>query len=61
MATAIGYSVAVGVNIVVITKDTSLQVPQMVFRRLIFIGIINLVMHVAVAFTLKGSDSNQPS
>ena len=60
MATAIGYSVAVGVNIVVITKTLHYR-STMVFRRLILIGILNLVMLVAVVFTLKGLTAISPA
>lgn len=52
-ATAIGYAVAVGVNIAIIAKTLHYR-SKMVFRRLILIGILNLVMYIAVAFTLKG-------
>ena len=53
LATAIGYSVAVGLNIAIITKTLQYR-SKMVFRRLILIGILNVVMFVAVVFTLKG-------
>lgn len=52
-ATAIGYAIAVGLNIVVITKTLHYR-SKMVFRRLILIGILNLIMLIAVVFTLKG-------
>ena len=60
MATAIGYSVAVGINIVIITKTLHYR-STMVFRRLILIGILNLVMFVAVVFTLKGLTAISPA
>ncbi|WP_172371046.1 putative polysaccharide biosynthesis protein [Sporosarcina jiandibaonis] len=53
LATAIGYAIAVGLNIAIITKALQYR-SRMVFRRIILIGILNLVMFVAVYFTLKG-------
>lgn len=55
-ATAIGYAIAVGLNIVVITKTLHYR-SEMVFRRLILIVILNLIMLVVVVFTLKGLTS----
>ncbi len=52
-ATAIGYAIAVALNIVVITKTLHYR-SKMVFRRLILIGLLNLIMFVSVALTLKG-------
>lgn len=52
-ATAIGYTVAVGINIYVISRVLHYQF-KMVFRRLILIGIFNVIMLIAVHFTLKG-------
>ncbi|MDN4606974.1 putative polysaccharide biosynthesis protein [Sporosarcina highlanderae] len=52
-ATAIGYGVAVIINLVVISKVLNYH-SRMVFRRLILIGIFNVIMLVAVNFTLKG-------
>ena len=47
LATAIGYTVAVGLNIAIITKALQYR-SKMVFRRIILIGILNLVMFVGV-------------
>lgn len=52
-ATAIGYAVAVGINIYVISRVLHYR-SKMVFRRLILIGIFNIIMLIAVHFTLKG-------
>ena len=52
-ATAIGYAVAVGINIYVISRVLHYR-SRMVFRRLILIGIFNVIMLIAVYFTLKG-------
>ena len=52
-ATAIGYAVAVGINIYVISRVLHYR-STMVFRRLILIGIFNVIMIIAVYFTLKG-------
>lgn len=52
LATAIGYTVAVGTNIVIITKTLQYR-SQMVVRRLILIGILNAIMLAAVLLTLK--------
>ncbi|MFD1207162.1 MULTISPECIES: polysaccharide biosynthesis protein [Sporosarcina] len=53
IATAIGYGIAVGLNIFVITKTLNYR-SKMVFRRLILIGIFNLIMWIAIHLTLKG-------
>ncbi len=53
IATAIGYTIAVGLNIAIITKALQYR-SQMVFRRIILIAILNLIMFVGVYFTLKG-------
>ena len=53
IATTIGYTVAVGLNIAVITRVLHYR-SKMVFRRLILICMLNLVMFVAVFFVLKG-------
>lgn len=53
IATAIGYTIAVGLNIIIITKTLNYK-PRMVYRRLILILILNLMMFVVVALTLKG-------
>ncbi|MCG7344450.1 polysaccharide biosynthesis protein [Sporosarcina sp. ACRSL] len=52
-ATAIGYGVAVGINIYVISRVLHYR-SRMVFRRLILIGIFNVIMLIAVYATLKG-------
>ena len=52
-ATAIGYAVAVAINIYVISRVLHYR-SRMVFRRLILIGIFNVIMLVAVQLTLKG-------
>ena len=59
MATAIGYTIAVGFNIAIITKTLQYR-SKMVFRRLILIGVLNFVMFVAVALTLKGLTAISP-
>lgn len=59
LATGIGYSVAVGLNIAIITKTLNYK-SRMVFRRLILIGMLNLVMFVAVVLTLKGLTAISP-
>lgn len=59
IATAIGYSVAVGMNIIVITKTLHYK-SRMVFRRLVLIGILNVIMFVAVVLTLKGLTAISP-
>ncbi len=53
LATAIGYAVAVGLNIAVITRVLDYK-SKVVFRRLILISMLNLIMYVAVHFVLKG-------
>ena len=53
LATAIGYTVAVGLNIAVITRVLHYR-SKVVFRRLILIGILNFIMFVVVYFVLKG-------
>ena len=52
-ATAIGYGIAVSINLFVIFKVLHYH-SQMVLRRIILIGIFNVIMFVAVHFTLKG-------
>ena len=59
LATGIGYFVAVGLNIAIITKTLHYR-SKMVFRRLILIGILNVVMLIAVVFTLKGLTAISP-
>lgn len=59
LATAIGYSVAVGLNIAIITKTLNYR-SKLVFRRLILIGILNAIMFVVVFFMLKGLTAFSP-
>ncbi|MFJ7934778.1 oligosaccharide flippase family protein [Sporosarcina sp. NPDC096371] len=60
IATAIGYGIAVGINILVIKKTLGYK-SQMVFRRLILIGVLNLVMLISVVATLKGLTAISPA
>lgn len=60
IATSIGYTVAVGINIAIITKVLHYR-SQMVFRRLILIVILNIIMFLAVTFTLKGLTAISPA
>lgn len=53
IATAIGYATAVGINIFIISKALRYR-SQLLCRRLILIGIFNIIMSVAVYFTLHG-------
>ncbi|MCZ2259696.1 putative polysaccharide biosynthesis protein [Sporosarcina sp. G11-34] len=53
LATAIGYSVAVGLNIAVVTRVLEYK-SKVVFRRLILISILNFIMFVVVYYLLKG-------
>lgn len=53
LATAIGYTIAVTINLSVIFKVLHYH-SKMVLRRVILIGIFNVIMFVAVHFTLKG-------
>lgn len=59
LATAIGYSVAVGMNIFIITKTLKYK-SKMVFRRLVLIGLLNLMMFIGVVLTLKGLTAFSP-
>lgn len=59
LATSIGYAVAVGLNIAVITRTLQYR-SKMVFRRLMLIGLLNIVMFVIVFFTLKGLNGLNP-
>ncbi len=52
LATSIGYGVAVFINIAVITKVLNYK-SKMVFRRLILIGVLNIIMYIAVFAVLK--------
>ena len=52
LATAIGYAIAVGINIVIIAKTLNYK-SKMVFRRLILIAILNVVMFISGIVTLK--------
>lgn len=60
LATAIGYSVAVGMNVFVITKTLKYK-SKMVFRRLILIVLLNIVMLISVMLTLKGLNTFSPA
>jgi len=53
LATSIGYGVAVALNIAVITYTLQYK-SKMVFRRMLLIGILNIVMYIAVFYVLKG-------
>ncbi|MHA6260406.1 putative polysaccharide biosynthesis protein [Sporosarcina sp. CAU 1771] len=53
LATSIGYSIAVGLNITIISRTLQYK-SNIVMRRILLIGILNLIMFVAVSFTLKG-------
>lgn len=59
LATTIGYGAAVGLNIVIISRALHYR-SQMVLRRLVLIGLLNLVMFIAVFFTLKGLNAFNP-
>ncbi|KXH87146.1 polysaccharide biosynthesis protein [Sporosarcina sp. HYO08] len=58
-ATAIGYAIAVGLNLFVIHKTLHYR-SKMVVRRILLIGLLNAVMFVAVLFTLKGLTAISP-
>lgn len=60
LATAIGYTIAVGVNILIISKTLGYR-SKMVFRRLILIVILNAIMLVAVFATIKGLTAISPA
>lgn len=53
LATTIGYGVAVGLNIAIITRVLNYK-SKVVFRRLVLIGILNFIMFVVVYYVLKG-------
>lgn len=53
IATSIGYFVAILINIIVISKTLHYK-SHIVIRRLILIGLLNVIMFIAVFFTLKG-------
>lgn len=59
LATSIGYTVAVGLNIAVITRVLHYK-SKVVFRRLVLIGIFNFIMFVVVFFVLKGLTALSP-
>lgn len=59
LATAIGYGVAVGLNILII-KRTLHYKSRMVYRRLVLILLLNLAMLIAVFFTLQGLNAISP-
>ena len=60
IATAIGYSIAVGINILII-KNTLNYRSKMVVRRLILICLLNIVMFIAVIATLTGLTAISPA
>lgn len=60
MATTIGYTIAVGINILII-KNTLNYRSKMVVRRLILICMLNVVMFIAVIATLKGLTAISPA
>lgn len=60
MATALGYSVAVGLNLLIIAKTMNYQ-SKVVFRRIVLIGIFNIAMVIAVYFTLQGLYAIKPA
>ena len=53
LATSIGYGVAVALNIAVVTRVLQYK-SKVVFRRIVLIGILNLIMYIAVVYVLKG-------
>ncbi len=59
IATAIGYTLAVAMNITVIKKTLHYK-SEMVVRRIILIVLLNLVMLVSVVITLKGLRAISP-
>ena len=59
LATAIGYSVAVGLNMIIIKKTLAYK-SRMVFRRGILIALLNIIMLFVVMFTLKGLTAISP-
>ncbi len=59
LATTIGYIVAVGLNVYIIKKTLDYK-SSIVFRRFVLIGILNLIMFIAVFFTLKGLTLMKP-
>lgn len=58
LATAIGYTIAVGLNITVISRVLNYR-SKVVFRRLILIGLLNAVMYVAVVGVLHALNAFQ--
>ncbi|NYF25221.1 polysaccharide biosynthesis protein [Sporosarcina sp. JAI121] len=60
LATSIGYAIAVVMNIAIIAKTLHYR-SEMVYRRLILIVILNVVMLIAVVFTLKGLTAISPA
>lgn len=60
LATTIGYVIAVGMNIAVITIVLNYR-SKMVLRRLILIGVLNLVMLIAVFAVHKGLTAFSPA
>ncbi len=60
LATSIGYGIAVSINIAIISKTLHYR-SVMVFRRLILIAILNIIMFVAVKYTLVGLTAISPA
>lgn len=60
LATAIGYGVAVGLNIIIISIAMEYR-SKLVIRRTILIALLNLAMFIAVFFTLRGLIALQPA
>lgn len=60
LATAIGYGIAVSINIAIISKTLHYK-SKMVYRRLILIAILNVIMLIAVTYTLKGLTAFSPA
>ncbi|WP_318614163.1 polysaccharide biosynthesis protein [Sporosarcina sp. YIM B06819] len=60
LATTIGYTIAVGINILIIKKTLNYR-SKMVFRRLILIFLLNVAMFIAVIASLKGLTAISPA
>lgn len=60
LATAIGYTVAVGLNIFIISKAMDYH-STLVIRRIVLIALLNVAMFIAVYFTLKGLTAMKPA
>lgn len=59
LATTIGYTIAVGINIYIIKRTLNYK-STVVFRRFLLIGLLNFTMFIAVFFTLKGLNAINP-